>query len=824
MAFRIFVFGRVQGVGFRPHVYKLATKLQLKGYVRNEGSYVEILIDRDLERFLEILQSSLPKSARITKILTEPADELSSTPIAAGGVAGLFGDFVKDTAKAESEVATAPINHPRNQSLQEGQNSGDFSILDSRAQNFSLSSPPPQDLALCKSCKKDLFSHQRFSHYALTTCSDCGPRYSILQALPYDREHTSMRDFPLCEDCARDFKDPKNRRFHAQTLSCKQCPIPLQFFAKDITASNTQALAICRESLRSGKILAIKGVGGFALICDARNQKSIASLRERKTRPHKPFALMAKDLAMAKNLAFVDEDEENSLSSKEAPIVLLKKKENPLLSKENLDLIAPGLAHIGIILPYSALHVLLLEGLDFPIIFTSANKSGEPIIHDYETLCQKLGNVVDGVLDYGREIKNPIEDSLVQKIAGKMRILRLARGFAPLHVSIPQLEENSQLLKNSQLRENSQPDSQAESSKSQKNPQVLLGMGAEQKVTVSYREHGEFLISPTIGDLDNPESLRSYEHTLAFLQKLYQLRPTKIISDKHPSYHSYEISANYSAKTSISWEQKLHHLAHFHAIFGDAMLQNPTLLPQEEVLGVIWDGTGLGENLEIWGGEFFLGNLEQSRRWAHFQATAIYGGERAAKEIYKIAYSFAKAYATPKQIAGLKESYAQKYAYFEIFDSSIDRGIYGFFSTSVGRMFDALAALCEICEHNSYNAQAPLWLEALYQREFYGIYAVKIEGGIIDVGGIFAGIFQDLDRGVQRAVIATKFIDTLIEIIFQLAQKSHVKHVLFSGGVFMNKALCEGIVRRFVDSGILLYFHLYLPSNDANISFGQVMC
>ena len=828
---RILIKGRVQGVGFRPCVFVLAKELGICGHVLNLGNAVEILLDSKKEEFLDALRRNLPKQAIIRAI----------------------------------EEGEREINPPYES----------FVILESKASQPSLEGILPQDIRICEACLKDmgLGNHStisrdapalplsatpsaaakppaRFHNYAFTTCIDCGPRYSILRALPYDRVNTSMRDFALCGECQKDYEDPTNRRFHAQPLSCNTCKIPLVFHLKKSTPQsqeqweqggewqenwqswqNDEALEACARSIKEGKIVAIKGVGGFALACSIENLKNIRAIREFKNRPYKPFAIMAKDIATARQYAHISPKEEEILLSKEAPIVLLKKR-LPLQD------IAPNLQNIGIILPYSGLHYLLFEHLESPIIFTSANLSKEPIITQLQELKERLLGLCDGVLDYEREIVNPIDDSLVQVVGGELQILRLARGYAPLHLCLPNLA--------------------TQSTESQK---VCIGMGAQEKITLAYRAGSEVVISPFIGELDNPATLVHYEKTYNLFLGLYALKPTHIISDKHPNYHSYNLSAKKSKQEGILWKQKQHHYAHFCAIFGDAMLQDSTLSPQDRVLGIIWDGTGMGEDGKIWGGEFLVGNLRDYERVGHFEEMEIYGGEGAIKEIYKIGYVFAKRFASPEVFEHFRARYFGDYPeVFGLFDTLVAKGIAPFITTSVGRLFDALASLLGVCDCNTYEAQAPMMLESLYNPQEKGHYPFEIKEGIVQIGGMFGAILEEIASGVQigkigyakdaehamrecgeagkheakihamRQSIVSKFINTLARIAYDFALTQDSRRVLFSGGVFINKPLCEEIMRIFSahnathpKNAIKIHFHRHLPSNDSNIALGQVL-
>ncbi|EAH7849086.1 carbamoyltransferase HypF, partial [Campylobacter jejuni] len=530
LGYKIKISGLVQGVGFRPLVYELALKSKLFGEVRNDGFGVEIILactQKECENFIENLKNHLPPLARI--------DQLIITQIS--------------------------ISNYEN-----------FSITPSLEN--TKSTPMLSDFAFCKECKKEFFDEKnpRFL-YPFITCTHCGPRFSIIKSLPYDRAHTSMQELLMCEFCKSEYEDPKNRRFHAQPISCPKCKINV--FLKnpkgEILAKDQEAFIQSAKFLKEGKILAIKGMGGFHLMCDAFNEEALKTLRLRKNRPKKPFALMCKDLQSAKELAFIDEKEEALLGGVLAPIVILK-------AKKAFSLIAPDVDKIGIMLAYTPLHLLLFEYFKGSLVATSANLSGESIIKDEFNLRQKLDKVFDFYLDYDREIINASDDSIAQVVNGKTMFLRTSRGLNPFY-----LERNFN------------------------KKGTFLALGAELKNEFVIFYENKLLISPYIGDLKSLDVHERFFKLLEFFKQNYDLKFDAILCDKHPHF-SY--AKEFEERIKIS-----HHYAHFCAAYFE---YEENFAKDEKALAFICDGTGYGEDGKIWGGEVFVGNLKEYERIAHF--------------------------------------------------------------------------------------------------------------------------------------------------------------------------------------------------------------
>lgn len=802
--------GVVQGVGFRPFVYRLAKNIGISGYVRNIGGQVEIVIDHDKkEIFLTKLKDEAPLHAHIEHIKLTPYKNAKSLK--------------------------------------------DFRILPSQEKFIRFKNTLPRDISICQDCLEEMGNFTcRHYRYAFTTCTNCGPRYSMIDSLPYDRTRTSMRDFKMCPQCQSEYNNPQNRRFHAQSISCPKCLVSLSFYHKNqklvpigdksIESHNEEMLKICIQAIEKGEIIAIKGVGGFSIVCDGRNDESILRLRQGKNRYKKPFALMVRDVKMALKIADLNPNELQALKSFVAPIILANKSPRPQLSIS--DYIAPNIDTIGLILPYSGLHHLLLEALEFPIVFTSANLNGDPIISDIREIEEKIDHIIDGVLDYNRAIINPIDDSIMRFLAGSMRTIRLGRGLAPLSLSLLHGIPND-------LQENTQ--------------EIIVAMGAEEKANLSYGKRimgkklqncgGNFLISPYIGDLKTLSTIERYEKVLSFFDRIYPAKTKIFVSDSHPSYQSSILSAKKSLKFQCKHYKIQHHQAHFYAGFAEAMLQNPVLSPKDKMLGIIWDGTGLGDDGKIWGGEVFLGNLYEVERLGHFREFSLLGTEMAIKKIVRIGYALALECGANKLAQKEEEKLAQEGL---IIKKMFEKKINTIKTTSVGRLFDGIASLCGILEKSSYEGEAGMLIEKFARKakitglikdgEAYDFILeshknkdlqTKVKKEFknlekrfqIDFSPMILQIENDLldeSRNISYSeknisIVSAKFIHTLAKITFAISKNFSNIPVIFSGGVFQNRLLCEEIKRIFDAKNITFYMHRFTPPNDGCISFGQAI-
>ncbi|EAK1366849.1 TPA: carbamoyltransferase HypF [Campylobacter coli] len=719
LGYKIKISGLVQGVGFRPLVYELALKSKLFGEVRNDGFGVEIILactQKECQNFIENLKNHLPPLARI--------DQLIITQIS--------------------------ISNYEN-----------FSITPSLEN--TKSTPMLSDFALCKECKKEFFDEKnpRFL-YPFITCTHCGPRFSIIKNLPYDRCNTTMEALKMCEFCKSEYEDPKNRRFHAQPISCPQCKIDVFLKNKkgEILAQDDEAFKTCAKLLKQGKILAIKGMGGFHLMCDAFNLEAIKELRLRKNRPKKPFALMCRDMSDAKELCFVDEEEEKLLGSILAPIVILK-------AKKAFSLIAPDVDKLGIMLAYTPLHLLLFRYFDGVLVATSANLSGESIIKDEDNLLKKLGNVFDFYLDYAREIHNPSDDSIAQVVNGKTMFLRTSRGLNPTYLEI----------------------------KSDKKG-VFLALGSELKNEFVIFYENKLLISPYIGDLKSVDVHERFFSLLDFFKQSYDLSFDQILCDKHPNFsYTKEFYNTYKIQ---------HHYAHFCALYFE---YEKEFKKDEKALGFIFDGTGYGDDGKIWGGEIFIGNLKQYERIAHFENFTLINSD--IKNIQNLALSLIWHY----DLEDEAKIFLSKIPKIKLENLKKIHTHSTLQTSSLGRIIDAFGSIVFNMEKISYEAQIGLMCEAFYDENLDFSYELFSKDGEINFKELIEGALKD-----EKSKAITGMFNALANLIITFSKTYDLK-VLLGGGVFQNKTLLQILKAKNFDFLVSLKY----PCNDSSIALGQMV-
>ncbi|WP_195836569.1 carbamoyltransferase HypF [Helicobacter pylori] len=736
---KITLFGVVQGVGMRPFIYTLAQKLELVGFVRNTQAALEIILPaHKTESFLNALKKGLPPLALVEKIIISPYDK---------------------TLK-----------------------SNDFRILESKNHSLNLISQIPKDLGVCEDCLREIRDkNSPYFHYAFNSCAKCGARYSLLNALPYDRENSALKPFKLCGFCAFVYKDTNNKRFHIQGISCKKCGITLNYKR----FKNDDALLECAKDIQKGKIIALKGLGGFALLCDARNFQTIERLRLLKNRPLKPFALMFKDLNTAKQHAFLSALECESLNSTSAPILLARKKPNTPLAPN----IAKNSPFYGVILPYTPLHALLLDLLDFPIVFTSANFSSLPLASD-EAEIDALSFIFDFKLTHNRAIIHRIDDSIAQCIDNAMRPMRLARGFAPLYLTLPKRSNDSQ--------------------------KKILALGAEQKGHFSLldSETSILLLSPFCGDLSVLENEKHFKETLNFFLKTYDFKPTILACDKHKNYTTTKMACDFNTPLL----QVQHHHAHFLASILDALLQDPHL--NNPFIGIIWDGSGAYEN-KIYGAECFVGDFERIEEIARFEEFLLLGGEKAIKEPKRLVLEIALKHQLNKLLKRVQKYFKEDE--LEIFQQMHDREIQSVATNSIGRLFDIVAFSLDLTGTISFEAESGQVLENLaLQSDEIAFYPFKIKNSVVCLKEFYQAFEKDLGV-LEPKRIAKKFFNSLVEIITALIMpfKEHV--VVCSGGVFCNQLLCEQLAKRLRGLKRQYFFHKHFPPNDSSIPIGQAL-
>jgi hydrogenase maturation protein HypF len=706
---RYFIEGVVQGVGFRPFIYKVAISFGLFGFVKNTSEGVEMELqgsNESLEDFEKKLLSELPPLANIQKIHS-------------------------------LDIKVIPKNK-------------NFEILKSvdGALKTTLVSP---DIATCKDCLEDIKSG-RFKDYFATNCTNCGPRYSILETLPYDRDNTSMKIFEMCDECKKDYENPLSRRYHAQPISCKNCGPKLSDSIKNTA-----------DAIKSGKIVAIKGIGGFHIVCDAKNKEVLKSLRHFKNRPTKPFAIMCKDLEQVKSLASVTHKEIELLESIQRPIVVLNKRQNTLLP----DLIAPNIDRIGCVLAYTPLHHLLFEFLDFPIVATSANLGGEPIITTKEMIKEKLP-FVEFILDFNRDIINAVDDSVVHVVDDNVQTLRLARGYAPKVINLPF-----------------------------KSKKKILAVGANQKNTIALMFDNKIILSPHIGDLDSLMSLEYFKKTLETFKDFYDFFPDTLLHDKHPNYES----TKWAKEQNTLHVALSHHLVHIYATKAEFGLSG-------EYLGFSFDGTGLGDDGALWGGEVFIGD---ERRY-YFKPIKLLGAKMAIKEPRRVALSMLFDKYSLDEVLNLELGCTSEFSTKEIklLHQSYTKNLNSPLSSSVGRLFDAIASFANLVQVQTYEGETGLMCEMCYNKDITESFEYKISSGVIDI-----------DYDFFDKEIVTKFINTLVNIIVDISKKESC-NVILSGGVFQNKTLLELVLSRLKKENIKYYSQQKTPINDGGISMGQL--
>lgn len=735
MIYSIEIRGVVQGVGFRPFIYNLASSMNLNGEVLNNGQGVLILLDATKEELGEFV-----KKIRENK---PPLSEIDSIKIT-------------QTEKIESFDC--------------------FSIEKSEAINNLFSHIPP-DIAMCEECERELHdkANRRFE-YPFITCTNCGPRFSIIKNLPYDRKHTSMDEFVMCEKCLMEYQNPQDRRYHAQPIGCHECGPTLSLF--DSSGKKVESGNIIDEVVKlitNGKIVAIKGIGGYHLVCDATNDEAVKLLRERKKRPSKPFGVMVKDICMSKNIASVNEKEEELLSSNRRPIVLLKKRDDNELS----GYVAPNINQIGLFLAYTPLHHLILQRLNRPIVATSANISDEPLCKNYDEI-MRLHAVWDFCLEHNREIVNSCDDSVAFLENEKTFMLRDARGYAPLYLKLPHKTEKK-----------------------------ILALGANQKSTVAIALEESVVLSPYIGDLDSLSSIEHYESNIETLKRIYEFEPDVVVCDRHPNYESTRHAKELAAQNKgVELLQVQHHYAHILATMGVNSITS-------KVLGVSFDGTGYGDEGNLWGGEFFVCDLEGYERVGHFKYFKLLGGEKAIKEPRRVALSLLfDIYG--EEVFGLDNATLNSFSAAEIrtLYTAWRNGLNSPLSSSCGRLFDAVASILDVVQLCSYEGESGLLLESLYDENILDSYLFNIEDGEIDFSQIFKQILAE--KNIDVAV--SKFFNTIVEIIYEMHKKYGLPLVL-GGGVFQNRVILRLIMQKIPDAVLPEMF----VSNDAAIAYGQAI-
>ncbi len=749
------VRGVVQGVGFRPFVYQLATKYNLKGWVRNTSEDVQIEVEGEtgtVEKFLLSLREQAPPRASIENITVQ-------------------------------RLTAHQVKYEK------------FEIRHSVAEEgkYQLVSP---DIATCPDCRKEILSpDDRRYRYPFTNCTNCGPRFTIIEDIPYDRPRTTMRHFRMCPECQREYDDPLNRRFHAQPNACPVCGPKLQLRQADGSPLNTSdAIMATSQFLRAGKIIGLKGLGGFLLACDATSESAVNLLRQRKRRPFKPLAIMVSSVEEAGKYCYVNNEEAGVLASPHCPIVLMKRKPGPVISTA----VAPNLKYLGVMLPYTPLHHILLRETGRPLVMTSGNISEEPIAKDNDEAIRRLSGIVDYFLMHNRDIYARYDDSITMVERGAPQLIRRARGYAPYPIH---------------LGFNSQP---------------TLACGAELKNTFCLTRDGYAFLSQHIGDMENMETMEHFENTIDLYKRLFRIEPEIIAHDLHPDYLATRYAREQADKSaSIKFVPVQHHHAHIVSGMVDNGLEAP-------VIGVALDGTGYGTDGRIWGGEFMIADFKGFTRMGHLEYLPLPGGDLAVRKPYRTAISYLLSLsgetALSQDLPCLKQAGSLE---TEIIKKQIEKGINTPLTSSCGRLFDAVSALIGVRGEVEYEAQAAIELEMLADdaASEMGSYPFSIaeSGGLslIKLQDLFAAVIHDLQGSITQATIASRFHNTMARIIVDLCQvisdKTNIKEVVLSGGVFQNRLLLRKSVTSLEAGGFRVFTHRQVPTNDGGISLGQAV-
>ena len=763
VARQIRVRGLVQGVGFRPTVWRLAKALGLRGEVCNDGAGVLIhayASPERLSRFCEALRAQCPPLARIDSI--------------------------------EQSAFDSPLTYD------------DFLIT--RSEHSVASTGVVPDAATCPDCLGELNdpSDRRFG-YAFTNCTHCGPRLSIVRGIPYDRAATTMAEFELCDTCRREYENAADRRFHAQPNACPACG-PQVWLSDNagIRLTTDRPVRLAAKRIAAGDIVAIKGIGGFHLACDATNPVALAKLRQRKRRPHKPLALMARDLDQIGRYCHVCPVEADALLSPAAPIVVLQARDPNRLP----EAIAPDQRQWGFMLPYSPLHHLLMNELAQPIVLTSGNRSEEPQCIDNDDALHRLGDIADVFLLHNRAIANRIDDSVIRRMGDDLQTLRRARGYAPGHIPLPEGFSG--------------------------HPE-LLALGGELKNAFCMLHNGHAILSQHMGDLEDARTYAEYQHNIALYQDLFQHRPGALAVDQHPEYLSSKLGRTWAEERHLPLLEVQHHHAHIAACMAD----NGLPMHSEAVIGIALDGLGFGSDGTLWGGEFLLADYRVFRRLAHLRPIALPGAAQAMREPWRNTYAqlltcLGKT-ALERQTAGLALAGYFATKPVQALGQMIDGGINAPLSSSAGRLFDAVAGAIGLWpDRVSFEGQAAMALEACLDDDRTGVEApyrfdASRQNGIwqLNPTPLWEALLDDLHRRQSAATMAARFhhgfADALTHIAVQLRADTSCNTVALSGGVMQNRALFERTRTGLIERGFNVISHHQVPANDGGIALGQAV-
>lgn len=729
----------VQGVGFRPFIYVLAHKFKINGWVENRNDGVVIHAEHHktvLDDFIRAITDEAPLASNIFEINASETDLLP------------FQNFVIKKSESTSEEVTEI-------------------------------SP---DIAVCPKCLQDLKTQTHRVNYPMINCTNCGPRFTIIKSLPYDRDKTTMEPFEMCDICKKEYTDIFDRRFHAQPVACNNCGPVYRYQSKQKDTENIhEILDQTAQDIDSGKILAIKGMGGFHLACNAFDPQAVSTLRKRKVREGKPFAVMFKNIEKLQEYALLNSHEKDLLCSWRAPIVLLRIKKTFPKSLTN------DINSIGAMLPYMPFHYLLFEKLKTScIVLTSGNISDEPIIIDNDEAQLKLSSIADAMVSYNRKIYNRTDDSVSLVCNDQLRLIRRSRSFAPSPIYLDT------------------------------NVEGIFAAGAELVNCFAIGKDQQAILSQHIGDLKNMETLEFYEESYHRFSELFRFKPRLVVHDLHPDY----LSSRFAKELAQTTMAVQHHHAHIASVMAEYQLN-------QKVIGVAMDGTGLGDDGNIWGGEFFVCDRKAYQRLNHFEYLPMPGGDKAAHEAWRMGVSYLY-HSFGKDFLNLEIPFVQNLdkEHTSLLIQAIDKKLNTPLSSSAGRLFDAIAAITEICTHATYHAEAPMKLESAIEPDCSESYPLHL-GKPICFTPVIKGIVSDLQQGISPNKIAAKFHNTFVEVIVMECQKirkeQNINEVALSGGTFQNRYILEKIENQLKTSGFRVYIPQKVPANDGGLALGQLV-
>ncbi|WHY84336.1 carbamoyltransferase HypF [Neobacillus novalis] len=748
-AVRIAVRGRVQGVGFRPFVFQLAANYQLTGTVQNNMDGVKIHVEGAREAvhsFLSDLKNKAPRLSKINEILVEEA---------------------------------------------EPENKAEFTIIASERSGTSML-VIPIDSAVCEECLAEMNEPTDFRYqYPFINCTQCGPRYTIIEELPYDRPYTSLKSFPMCEDCRKEYEDPTNRRHHAQPIACPKCGPKVQLFDDDGHEIHSRIpIMDTIKLLKQGKIVAIKGLGGYHLCCDAANELAVTALRKRKKRPFRPLAIMAASLSTIEQLTELTNDERELLKSPESPIVILKKNNHYPLAES----IAPGMNTIGVMLPYTPLHHLLFADPELSsLVMTSANPSGMPILYKDEEACHYLKGIADYYLVHNREILHPLDDSVVQINDGKLDFLRRSRGYVPDPFT------------------------------TSKDVTGIVAFGGHQKTTFTIGRNEQIFVGPHIGDLENIETIDHYQHELAHLLKWIDTPKGLAVLDVHPGYHVQKLVQEYNFSEVMEVQ---HHHAHMAACIDEHQISGPAF-------GIILDGTGYGLDGNIWGFEIFHGDAAGFERLAHLHYTPLPGGEKCIREPWRNAAAMLISLHGERGLELAKAIFTDRVSEIDLLTKMMERNLNTVHAGTCGRLFDAVSAICGVTKVSSYDGEAAIQLAELADEaisfEPYPFALLEKELLTLDFRAMLQGIALDVLAGKDISKISGRFHETVVQAITSAMEKLSGKNpnaektIVLSGGSLHNRYLRKRITAELTKRNFKVFVPENIPCNDGGLSYGQLV-